>query len=161
LANTYIISPNWVTDARETAFGVMPKADDSSIGTDLSTGWRGFADIVNRSVAGNKLYSTNIVSTYSLIYTAGAHAGGVLAPNGDIHFLPYSAAVGQKISAAGVVSTYSLVYTTTSAYIGGVLAPNGDIHFVPIGAAVGQKISTMASTPFEDGICLSQWFNKF
>ena len=40
-----------------------------------------------------------VVSTYSLVYTrADAYAGGVLAPNGDIHFVPYSANRGQKIS---------------------------------------------------------------
>jgi hypothetical protein len=56
-----------------------------------------------------------------LVYTVGsAYAGGVLAPNGDIYFVPYSANRGQKISAAGVVSTYSLVYTASVAYIGGV-----------------------------------------
>ena len=74
--------------------------------------------------------------------TPGAYNGAVLAPNGDIHFIPQSAARGQKISAAGVVSTYSLVYTTNQAYRGGVLAPNGNIYFSPGLAAVGQKINT-------------------
>jgi len=84
-----------------------------------------------------------VISTYSLVYTtANAYTGGVLAPNGDIHFVPYSASVGQKISSEGTVSTYSLVYTNAAgAYVGGVLAPNGDIHFVPLAASVGQKIS--------------------
>ena len=82
------------------------------------------------------------VSTYSLVYTVeAAYQGGVLAPNGDIHFVPFCATVGQKISSVGLVSTYSLVYTASNAYIGGVLAPNGDIHFVPW-ATVGQKISS-------------------
>ena len=101
------------------------------------------------------------MSTYSLVYTvANAYAGGVLAPNGDIHFVPYSANRGQKISASGVVSTYSLVYTVANAYYGGVLAPNGDIHFVPSSANRGQKISTMGA-PFSAAICLSPWLNKF
>ena len=83
-----------------------------------------------------------VVSTYNLVYTtADAYVGGVLAPNGDIHFVPYYASVGQKISSEGTVSTYSLVYTTATAYVGGVLAPNGDIHFVPYSANCGQKIS--------------------
>ncbi len=84
------------------------------------------------------------MSTYSLVYTAAnAYQGGVLTPNGDIHFVPQTAAVGQKISSAGVVSTYSLAYTLLDgAYSGGVLAPNGDIHFVPYSAFVGQKISS-------------------
>jgi hypothetical protein len=43
---------------------------------------------------------SGVVSTYSLAYTlfGGAHFGGVLAPNGDIHFVNYGAVVGQKIS---------------------------------------------------------------
>jgi hypothetical protein len=74
--------------------------------------------------------------------TASAYIGGVLAPNGDIHFVPFNANRGQKINSSGTVSTYSLVYTTASAYFGGVLATNGDIHFVPYSAAIGQKISS-------------------
>jgi hypothetical protein len=44
-----------------------------------------------------------VVSTYSLVYTnaSGAYIGGALAPNGDIHFVPFSAAVRQKISTMG------------------------------------------------------------
>ena len=103
-----------------------------------------------------------MVSTYSLVYTTNsAYAGGVLAPNGDIHFISRSAEVGQKVSSAGVVSTYSLVYTTTLAYRGGVLAHNGDIYFIPLSAAVGQKISTNPGQPLGLGVCLSSFLNKF
>jgi hypothetical protein len=93
--------------------------------------------------------------------TANAYSGGVLAPNGDIHFIPLDANRGQKISAAGVVSTYSLVYTTAGAYIGGVLATNGDIHFVPNNAAVGQEISTLPAVEFPPSVCRSAYLNKF
>ena len=104
MANNYTISPSFVTDVRESTFGVMTKADNSSVGTVLSAGWRGFADIVNRSVKAGKLFTTDIVSTYSLVYTvSNAYTGGVLAPNGDIHFVPFNADIGQKISADGVV----------------------------------------------------------
>jgi hypothetical protein len=83
-----------------------------------------------------------VISTYSLVYTVdSAYSGGVLASNGDIHFIPRKASRGQKISPEGVVSTYSLVYTVADTYSGGVLAPNGDIHFVPRKANCGQKIS--------------------
>jgi hypothetical protein len=93
------------------------------------------------------------------VYTRSeAYAGGVLAPNGDIHFVPFVANRGQKISAAGVVSTYSLVYTTADAYAGGVLAPNGDIYFVPYNANRGQQIST--GIPTNPGYALSPFFNK-
>ena len=105
---------------------------------------------------------SGVVSTYSLVYTltSAAYSGGVLAPNGDIHFVPRSAAVGQKIDINGVVSTYPLAYTITDAYVGGVLAPNGDIHFVPWYAVRGQKISTGAAKPFGIGVCASPFFNK-
>jgi hypothetical protein len=96
-------------------------------------------------IRGQRINSSGVVSTYSLAYTGTAGSyywGGILAPNGEVHFAPYLSPVGQKISAAGVVSTYSLIYTQNiSKYSGGVLAPNGDIHFVPYSARVGQKIS--------------------
>jgi len=129
----------------ETAGLANATADDSSIGTD-GVAFQNFQKKLQRSVNGGVAFDNNgvggIVSTYSLVYTtAFAYQGGVLAPNGDIHFVPRSANRGQKISAAGVVSTYSLVYTTPLAYVGGVLSPNGDIYFIPHNAAVGQKIS--------------------
>ena len=125
--------------------GGVPSADNSSIGTDLS-GWSAFQASLMNGVNGDVTFGNNstngVVSTYSLVYTgSGLYIGGVLAPNGDIYFVPGDANRGQKISASGVVSTYSLVYTTSGAYQGGVLAPNGDIHFVPLNARVGQKIS--------------------
>jgi hypothetical protein len=95
------------------------------------------------------------------VYTTsfGAYTGGVLAPNGDIHFIPNSANRGQKISITGVVSTYSLLFTSGS-YLGGVLGPNGVIHFIPYGAGRGQQISTCPAIPFEIETCLSPFFNK-
>jgi hypothetical protein len=79
---------------------------------------------------------------YTLVYTAtDAYFSGVVDSNGDIHFVPYSAAVGQKVSANNIVSTYQLQYTAANAYAGGVIATNGDIHFVPHNANRGQKVS--------------------
>jgi hypothetical protein len=96
-----------------------------------------------------------------LVYTvANAYSGGVLAPNGDIHFVPYAATVGQKVSASGVVSTYSLTYTVAYAYAGGILDANGDIHFIASCASVGQKVSTMSALPFSRAVCCSPWLNK-
>jgi hypothetical protein len=38
---------------------------------------------------GQKVSASGVVSTYSLIYTKSiAYSGGVLAPNGDIYFIP-------------------------------------------------------------------------
>jgi len=160
MINIRKISPSFVDDVHSALQGTLPQADNSSIGTDL-VGWNGFKKILDEAVQGGKLFSNDIVSTYSLVYTtSNAHAGGVLAPNGDIHFVPNSANRGQKISASGVVSTYSLVYTASSAYFGGVLAPNGDIHFVPISANIGQKISNNSAITFPKGILLHSYLNK-
>jgi sugar lactone lactonase YvrE len=126
--------------------GGIPFCDDSEIGTDLS-GWQAFRTAIESGITGGQTYANNgvngIVSTYSLVYTniSGAYRGGVLAPNGDIHFIPFAANRGLKVSIQGVQSTYSLVYTTTNAYCGGVLAANGDIHFIPFSGNRGQKIS--------------------
>jgi len=128
----------YVPQPAENTQGSAPTGDNSSIGTD-QVAFDNFQKNLFQSInAGVTFYNNNVTGigrTYSLVYTLNiGYYGGVLAPNGDIHSVPYSAAVGQKI-------TYSLVYTTTSAYAGGVLAPNGDIHFVPYNANRGQKIS--------------------
>jgi hypothetical protein len=156
MAETWIISPNWVQDVLETQYGALPSVPytpSEEIKDNL-------LQHIDRSVQGGKLFTTDILSTYSLVYTAvTGYIGGVLAPNGDIHFIPFSANIGQKINASGVVSTYSLVYTATNAYLGGILAPNGDIHFVP-SAIVGQKLTTNSAIPFGIGMCASQFLNK-
>ena len=117
--------------------------DNSSIDVSLIA-WTKYQALLNLSINSGTAFSTPIVSTYSLVYTvATAYRGGVLAPNGGIHFIPLSAAVGQKINSLGTVSTYSLVYTTASAYSGGVLAPNGDINFVSLDAYMYQEQDCM------------------
>lgn len=140
ISESMFISSSGITDG---VFGTLPVFDNSSINADLEA-WNKFQKILYKGVEGSSLFTDTIASTYSLVYTLSsfAYLGGVLAPNGDIHFVPWSANRGQKVSQDGTVSTYSLVYTTTSAYFGAVLASNGDIHFVPFSAAVGQKIST-------------------
>jgi hypothetical protein len=127
--------------------GTVPQGDTSQVGTDL-VAWTNLKKELDRTVINGVPYNNNntagVVSTFSLVLTVGeAYHGGVLAPNGDVHFIPFSAVRGQKVSATGVVSTYSLVYTRVggNSYEGGVLASNGDIHFVPRGAVVGQKIN--------------------
>jgi sugar lactone lactonase YvrE len=130
--------------------GGVPYCDASQIGTDLS-GWAAFQSALNNGVAGGQTFGNNstngIVSTYSLVYTiSAAYAGGVLAANGDIYFIPYQSTIGQKISALGAVSTFALISSSiaNAGYLGGVLASNGDIHMIPYsqgGSSVGQKIS--------------------
>jgi sugar lactone lactonase YvrE len=136
-----------VTFPSQNTQGTVPTGDNSSVGTDL-VAWLNLKKQLDAGVVNGVPYAngniSGVVSTYSLVYTGdGLYRGGVLAPNGDIHFVPSVALRGQKINTlTGVVSTYSLVYTNADgAYAGGVLAPNGDIHFVPLVANRGQKIS--------------------
>ena len=83
--------------------GSAPTGDNSSIGTD-EVAFQNFQKNLYKSVNGGVAFNNNgtngIVSTYSLVYTtaSGAYFGGVLAPNGDIHFVPLSADRGQSIS---------------------------------------------------------------
>ena len=109
MTTTFNIAPRWVADTKELGWGTLPTANNSSVGSDL-VAWKDFQNLLYKSVAKGKLFNTDIVSTYSLVYTNPgiAYQGGILAPNGDIHFVPYLAPVGQKISVSGTVSTYSL-----------------------------------------------------
>ena len=82
--------------------GGVPNCDNSSIGTDLS-GWSAFQAALQSGVTGGALFGNNntngVVSTYSLVSTAAAaYVGGVLAPNGDIHFVIRNLRRGQKIN---------------------------------------------------------------
>ena len=142
MADVNIISPKFAENVQKSANGFLPSGDDGSIDSFLVS-WRDFKNLLNKSITAGSIFNNDIVSTYSLVYTVGfAYSGAVLAPNGDIHFVPQSANRGQKIDINGVVSTYSLVYTAGSSYSGGVLAPNGDIHFIPYFGNRGQKISS-------------------
>jgi len=116
--------------------------------------WKKFQKKIYRSVNAGSTFNNNgvggIISTYSTVIpaAAGNYGGGVLATNGDIHFVPTTQVRGQKVSAAGVVSTYSLVYTTSSAtstFTGGVLDTNGDIHFIPFNGNRGQRVSAIGA----------------
>lgn len=131
-----------LTFGKDSDYGKLPSGDDNSISLDS---FKRFQTLLKRSSDAGSLIINPIFSTFSLLYTVSeGYIGGVLSPNGDIHFIPYKAPVGFKINyITGVQSTYSLVYTTSSgAYRGGVLAPNGDVHFVPCNAIVGQKINS-------------------
>jgi len=130
----------------DNTIGSAPRVDETNISSDL-TEWYNLKKQMDRGVVNSNPYDNNgtggVVSTYSLVYTTtNSYAGGVLQPNGDVHFVPYAAVRGQKVSSSGVVSTYSLVYTAATAYYGGVLAPNGDVHFVPFNTDRGQKVSS-------------------
>ena len=77
--------------------GSVPTADDGSITDDL-VAWKKLKTKISESVNAGQVFSNGIVSTYTLVNTAGGYVGGVLAPNGDIHFVPFAATMGQKIS---------------------------------------------------------------
>ena len=105
----------YVPQPAENVQGTAPTGDNSSIGTDgvaFDNFQKNLQTSINSGVTFNNNGTNGIVSTFSLVYTASeAYNGGVLAPNGDIYFVPYAANRGQKISASGVVSTYSLGLT--------------------------------------------------
>ena len=129
---------NNLVDSSNNNYGVT-NYNSSLIGV---SSFNDFKKLLNISVGAGQYTAKTIISSYSLTYSANyAYYGAVLAPNGDIHFVPRNATVGQKLKPDGTSSTYSLIYTTTAAYQGGVLAPNGDIHFIPFFASVGQKVS--------------------
>jgi hypothetical protein len=131
------------SDATE---GTVPTADNSSVGTDLYA-WTNLKKQLDAGVINGVPYNNNstagMVSTFNSASSGSSYwFGGVLSPNGDIHFVPYESPTGLRLSVTtNSSSTYSLVYTTNFAYAGGVLAGNGDIHFVPQAANIGQKIS--------------------
>jgi hypothetical protein len=141
--STRLNSSKFVSEVQSLVNWTVPTADNSSIDTGL-VAWNKMKVMLDEAVAAGSLVTNGIVSTYSLVYTtSSAYVGGVLAPNGDINFIPYGANRGQRINSVGTVSTYSLVYSTVSAaYAGGVLAPNGDVNFIPYSAAVGQKLNS-------------------
>ena len=103
-------------------------------------------------------YSTTTFPTGTITGTGAgtaAYAGGVLAPNGKIYFIPNSATV------VGVVDPVANTYTTfgtapgSSAYVGGVLAPNGKIYCVSQNATsigiIDPTANTFSTTTFPTG----------
>jgi hypothetical protein len=103
---------------------------------------------------GQKVSAAGVVSTYSLVYTTstGAYWGGVLAPNGDIHFVPSRAYVGQKVKSNGDREIYALPGVALEAnFENGVLAQNGDVVFLPVytigtSRSIGARLSTTIAT---------------
>ena len=95
----YDISPTWQTEVKNKARGAIPTCDNSSISGDL-VAWNKIKTLLEKSQNNGTSFSNAVVSTYSLVYTnaSAAYVGGVLSPNGDIHFVPYNANRGQKIS---------------------------------------------------------------
>jgi hypothetical protein len=83
-------------------------------------------------IVGQKVSAAGVVSTYSLVYTASANAlsvGGVLAPNGDIHFAPNGAPVGQKFQPL-VLFRLILWFIQLAKHIMVVLLPQTEIFIL-------------------------------
>ena len=133
-----------VTYVTLTSLGKLPSGDDGSIDAG-GVSFTAFQYILNRSKNAGTTFSKPIPSTYGLIYTTNAtNAGGVMAADGTIYFIPISTAISHKISPQGVVSTYSTMYGSANFFSGGVLDPNGNVHFTPYQAQVGLKINASA-----------------
>ena len=145
-----------------TRIGKLPNCDNSSITTDMSV-FEQFKEMMDYSIKAGTVFSTTVVSTYSLVNSViNQYYGGVLDSNGDIHFIPFKATVGQKISPAGVVSTYSLVYTTSSgAYSGGVLTPDGSVLFLKYNTSAPIQKFYFGNSNLSLALCCSPFFNKF
>lgn len=95
--------------SKKSKLGKLPSCDNNEIN---AKSFKQVQLLINDTIDGGFLTTTPIVSTYSLAYTvANSYMGGILAPNGDVHFIPCYSTRGQKISPSGVVSTYSLAYT--------------------------------------------------
>lgn len=144
---------NWTSNIKHIACvysadlttGTLPFSNGSNITSDL-VAWKNLKKELDKNVIkGSPLNNSNaggLVSTFSLAYTTpNAYVGGVMQQDGEISFMPFSAAVGQKISKDGVVSTHSLVLTQSQAYMGGVLLASGRVIFAPYTSTRVQAIT--------------------
>lgn len=108
---------------------------------------------------GQKVDKYGIVSTYVLakqnVFSVldsigGDFVGGVLSPDGYIHFVPYLSSCGQRVNLSnGSCETYSIP-GSSGGYAGGVLLPNGEIHFIrAISAKPGMKVVGNIATTYQ------------
>ena len=95
--------------------GTLPKNNDDSLYKNFNT-WKKFKGLLDKSVRGGTIFSNGLVSTYSLRENgdSGTYNGGVLSPNGDIHFVPWNCNADrptvENIDIFGVSDSYDLVY---------------------------------------------------
>ena len=100
----------------------------------------------------------NTTTTFAVSTTGGNYRGGVLAPNGKIYSIPFSAADYMVIDPVANTTTTFAVSTTIGKYAAGVLAPNGKIYTVPSNSADYMIILT--DTTIDIDYPLSRLFNK-
>ena len=108
---------------------------------------------------GQKVNKYGAVSTYTLVKQntfsvsdsiGGDFVGGVLSPDGFIHFVPYISSVGQRVNVeTNVCETYTIP-GSSGGYAGGVLLPNGEIHFIRANASKpGMKVIGNIATTYQ------------
>ena len=92
--------------------------------------------------------SASYVETYGSFPGSASHAGGVLAPNGKIYFVPYVSTFGRIVDPSNnSVTTYAAApLGGIGTFFSGVLAPNGKIYFAPFGATVGSFVDPTNNT---------------
>ena len=99
------------------------------------------------AVAASNTSAANAVSVEQYgSFPAGAYNRAVLAPNGNIYFVPYGGAVGAIVNPSNnSVTTYGS-FPANASYVGGVLAPNGKIYFVPHNSTIGRFVDPSNNT---------------
>lgn len=92
--------------------------------------------------------SASYAETYGSFPGSASHAGGVLAPNGKIYFVPYVSTFGRIVDPSNnSVTTYAAApLGGIGTFFSGVLAPNGKIYFAPFGATVGSFVDPTNNT---------------
>ena len=92
--------------------------------------------------------SASYVEQYGTFPGSASHAGGVLAPNGKIYFVPYVSTLGRIVDPSNnSVTTYAAApLGGIGTFFSGVLAPNGKIYFAPFGATVGSFVDPTNNT---------------
>ena len=87
--------------------------------------------------------NNNTVTTYA---SNGSYAGGVVASNGKIYFMPYTATSFLVLDPSDDSRTHFGTCTGSLQYEGGVLAPNGKIYAISLNATIGRIIDPSNNT---------------
>jgi hypothetical protein len=101
----------------------------------------------------------NTTTTFSVAAGGRGNISGVLAPNGKIYAIPWSANNFLVIDPVANTTTTFSAATGTFKYHGGVLAPNGKIYAIPYSIGNCMVIDTGAT--INENFPLSRLFNKF
>jgi len=142
MADTWKISPEWTKETLQSINGGIPQFANlnnvSTIDTDGSGGEKFFTLLKKHATAGS-VFSTPVAKTYSIVTSVTyGYFGGLLAPDGSVHFINFFARRNHRIDRLGTISTYSIPYTALgSPPDSGYLDPKGYIHTIQIGTSPG------------------------